>query len=132
MDKHTQNLFLTREKIPPNSEAIRIVDKDGNVQFVCIESPMERKNERFYWLAYGKFSFQIKRLIKSQLLKDGITALGFKRLKHGELVNRRVSCEHHRLCDKADFGRYPVVVLLLLSLSLNAAILAWVYYGWLF
>lgn len=123
------DLIFTREKIPANSEAIRIIDSEGRVKFVCIESPMERKSERFYWLAYGMLNFKIRRLIQQELSQIGVTSLSFKRLKKGRLVDRQITKTEPLL--KAPLGSVAPLTHMLfkMSLVLNTVLLVWVLLG---
>lgn len=124
MEEPTQDLKLTRESIPPNSEAIRIVDPDGSVKFVCIDSPMTRKKSRFYWLGYGQLNQSMRKLFREDAESRNVETVRFKRLVAGDFVNHQIRESHHRF---GDFSPKRFAVLscaLYLSLALNAAVLS--------
>ena len=124
MEKSTQDLKLTREKIPPDSEAIRIVDPDGSVKFVCIDSPMTRKSSRFYWLGYGQLTQSMRKLFRDDAATRNVDTVRFKRLVEQELVDHQVKETHHRFGDFSPQRFALMSTILYLSLALNAAIVS--------
>lgn len=124
MEKSAQDLKLTREKIPPDSEAIRIVDPDGSVKFVCIDSPMTRKSSRFYWLGYGQLTQSMRKLFRDDAETRNVDTVRFKRLVGDDFVDHQVKETHHRFGDFSPKKFALMSTALYLSLGLNAAVIS--------
>lgn len=116
MTDSNEKLELEVEKIPAGSEALRIVNADKEVRFVCISSPYAKNTGRNFWLGYGEIPARAKAMIRNYLKDSGATKVHFKRVKKGNFVSK-----HHDLKRKTDTCGKPNLMFwaLIVSLLLN-------------